>query len=53
MESVSEVNRSAIEKTGFDEMAGFGDLDAALGMLGGGAPPLVDPGEEDGAGAAH
>jgi DNA-binding YbaB/EbfC family protein len=48
MESVSEVNRSAIEKTGFDDMAGFGDLDAALGgMLGGGPPPLGETGKPD------
>jgi DNA-binding YbaB/EbfC family protein len=54
MESVSEVNRSAIEKTGFDDMAGLGDLDAALGgMFGGGVPPLGGPasGDDHGDGA--
>jgi nucleoid-associated protein EbfC len=49
MDSVSEVNRSAIEKTGFDDMAGLGDLDAALGGLFGGGPALHEgAGGEDG-----
>jgi nucleoid-associated protein EbfC len=41
MESVSEVNRSAIASSGFEDLAGgLGDLDAAMGgLLGGGGMP--------------
>lgn len=43
MESVSEVNRTAIASSGFEDLAGgLGDLDAAMGGLFGGAAPSHD-----------
>jgi nucleoid-associated protein EbfC len=50
MESVSELNRNAIADSGFDDLAGLADLDAAFGMLAGGR--AEDEEHEGGAGSA-
>jgi nucleoid-associated protein EbfC len=57
MEGVSELNRSAIENSGFEDLAGgLGELDAALGLSGlghhaaGGSEPAAEEAEDDDAG---